>query len=145
VIAKVAAVGAYIAMLLACSAAFEFGPADIVVSDPNGFVREALILIAKQAPAGPDDHVLIDDAHLPESLRIAKVTVPRRAFLTAVREVYVGPDHLDVVLIRHTDGHAGARVWSHKSRPHLDSPTRYKDIYSFIYDKERPTSADNIP
>ena len=137
--------GVTAAMLAACSPAFEFGPSQIVVSDSQAFVRDALALIEKLTVAAAEDHQWIDEEHLPSGLRIQKIVLPRFAFLASVLEAHVASDHLDLVLIRHTDGHAGARVWAAKSRPHRDTPTTYKDIYFFSYDEERPESPENIP
>ena len=131
------------ALLVGCSP-FEFRPEHIVVSDPQAFVREALALIQKQA-ASPGDHQWIGESDLPATLRIQKIELPRGAFLASLCEAHVASDHVDLVLIRHTDGHGGARVWAAKSRPHRDTPTRYKDIYFFTYDMELPESPQNIP
>ena len=135
------------ALLVGCSAGHEFGADQIVVSDPQGFVRDAQALIQKQAPSTEGDHTLIDDGHIPPRLRgIQDVDASRRGFMVAsVREVTVASDHLDVVLRRHPDGYGGARVWAAGSGPHRDTRTRYEDIYFFLYDKERPVDQENIP
>jgi hypothetical protein len=93
----------------------------------------------------PPVHRHIEDAQAPAALRIPPIGSSQGAFIVGAREVYVASDHVDVVLIRHTDGHGGARVWAATSRAHKDTPTRYKDIAFFLYDKETPESADNIP
>jgi hypothetical protein len=133
------------AILTACGPSF--GPENIVVTDAQGFVRQARVLIEGKR-LDPTKHAAwIDDAGLPASLRIQKVDLPwfaRIAAQASVRQAVVHSDHLDLVLVRHPDGHGGARVWAARHRPHADKPTRYADIYFYI-SNDHPESPDNIP
>jgi hypothetical protein len=123
-----------------------FGPEDIVVSDPREFVRAARTLIA-----GPPSHSrrIIQDEQLPAALRASRIAAPRLGPFVSVRCARVETDHLDVVLAQQRDGDFGARVWAITRRPQGDEPTRYADIYFYVYTYDERESPDtpvcNIP
>ncbi len=131
-----------------CSHPAAFGPEDIVVSNPQEFVRVARTLIA-----GPSNHSprIIQDEELPAALRANRIAARRLGSFVGVRCARVETDHLDVVLAQHRDGgDFGARVWAITHRPSQDDqPTRYADIYFYVYTYDERESPDtpvcNIP
>jgi len=117
------------------------GAADLVVDDPAAFVRAARGLIEERAVAAAD-YTIVTDAQLPAALRVPKLKASWP--MNSVRQAIVETVHLDLILVRHRDGHAGARVWAPKHRPHRDETTRFVDIYFFVYSSEAPASPANI-
>ena len=129
-----------------CSHPAAFGPEDIVVSDPQEFVRVARTLIA-----GPSSHSprIMQDEELPAALRANRIAAHRLGPFVGVHCARVETDHLDVVLAQQRDGDFGARVWAITHRPQAAEPTRYADIYFYVYTYDERESPDtpvcNIP
>ena len=114
------------------------GPGDIRVLNPNQAVSDAreLILETRKLDKGSFDYPrMLKISELPESLRIPRVL-----------HCFVYDDHLELVLARNPDIEIGARIWSADStKKHTDKPTKYPEIFFFIYNNDLPESQDNTP
>jgi hypothetical protein len=129
-------------IVLAAGCAEPIGPADIVIANPQEFVSTARQLLeeARKDPSKPTE---MEDDRLPPTLRIKSFDRARWP-IAAHRHARLHGDHLDLVLVRHPDGEAGARVWAATHRVHQDAPTQHRDIYFYVYSKEDPESPANI-
>lgn len=105
-------------------------PADVEVAQPAAAVRDARSLLA----APHRGREVLEPSALPPSLR-----------LPGLRYANVDRDHVDLVLARNPDVALGARIWALHHRPHLDTPTRYRDIFFYRYTNDAPETVDNIP
>lgn len=116
--------------LLALQAFFgPAGPEGIRIADPARAVADARRMMRQ----GPPSYVKPED--LPESLRLA-----------GLRWGLVAHDHVSLVLGATPDYQAGARIWSVDAPgTHGDQRTKYKDVFFYIFDKERPESPTNVP
>jgi hypothetical protein len=75
----------------------------------------------------------MQDEELPAALRPNRIPARRLGPFVGVRCARVESDHLDVVLAQQRDGDFGARVWAITHRPQASEPTRYADIYFYVY------------
>lgn len=122
----------YLAVVLVAVLAFFnpfLRPDDIRIADPARAVEDARRMMQQGPPAS------LKPEELPESLR-----------LPGLRWALVAHDHVSLVLGASPDHQAGARIWSIDARPtHGDQPTKYKDVFFYVFDKERPESPTNVP
>jgi hypothetical protein len=110
-------------------------PEDIKFNDPARAVIDARQLIKEQNSNPNRTKVAWGPDELPESLGIS-----------GLRYALVHDDHIDLILAKHPDGHLGARIWSLEAkREHMDKPTKYQDIFFYLYDNDSPESPRNIP
>lgn len=100
------------------------------LSNPAQTVADARRLIA--SAKGDDRWIQRQD--VPPSLRIPQLV-----------GLQVHEDHVDLVTVSHPDGTLGFRIWSADAkRPRKERPTKYADIFHYLYSNDSPAAPDNI-
>jgi len=133
----VGAVTLFACILHTAFSQFFWRASDLYLSSPEKTVADARSLIAEFRVKKKQDenYWSLPLESIPESLRIPKM-----------RGVEVLEDHVNLVMASHPDGMLGARIWStDTSYVHEDKPTKYTDVFYFLYNNDFPDSPSNKP
>jgi hypothetical protein len=117
--------------------------ARIELRDPARAVADARRMIDEERAAPGRWGCGIPNSKLPDSLKWP-ARDDRRDPMRPL-EACVEADHVDLIVGKHTDGRVGFRIWSADAKTvHADKPTRYQDVFFYLYDVEAAASPQNV-
>lgn len=131
-----------------------WSPNSVVIENPEQTVKDARLIIdnfrkdvISQFGENRVQHGYFDFdergsyPHLP----VPKNKLPQSLKMEGLQYAIVCYDHIDLVFLKNPVYSEGLRIWSiDATQNHNDTPTKYKDIFSHIYDPDSPTSPKNI-